>query len=407
MNRGKKEVDNTKYYTFMGLEKTANAEDIRKTYRKLAAKMHPDKGGDQAKFQELQQVYEVLSDPKKREIYDTYGEEGLKEGMGGGADFDPFQMFFNQRESQNVRRKCKARLIQLKITLEDVYVGARKEVEFSRRTICGSCKGNGSANPAANNKCSGCQGRGVKVIMQRMGHIVLQQQATCPDCRGEGQVIKDKCKGCKGEKVAYVNTKVAVDVDKGVPDGHRYNFPDQGDEYPEIETGDLQVEIFIENSKTFVRKGADLVYKTQISLLQALTGLSFVITHLDGRKIMIKTKEGEIIKPLTLKTVKDLGMPFHNAPYKYGHLYIDFEIVFPGELDEEEVKQITEILRNERLHKPVTKDMTDEVYLLSDYKIEDENTHHSGGNKRRSEYEEDEDAEDGGGYHKTYDCAHQ
>lgn len=319
-------------------------------------------------------------------------------------DFDPFQMFFNRGQSENVKRKCKARLLQLKIQLKDAYVGGRKELEYSRRIICQPCKGTGSANPAANNKCGGCQGKGMKIVMQRMGHIVLQSQQTCPDCKGEGQVIKDKCKTCKGEKIQYVTKKLNIDLDKGVPDGHRYSFPDQGDEYPEVETGDLHVEIYIENDHTFVRKGADLVYKTQISLLQALTGLSFVITHLDGRKIMIKSKEGEIIKPGALKTVKDLGMPFHNAPYKYGNLYVDFEIVFPGELDEEEVKKISEILKYQKLNKPVSKDVTDEIYTISDYKIEDENTHHAGGSRGRGE---DEDEEDGGGYHKTYNCAHQ
>lgn len=252
-------------------------------------------------------------------------------------------MFFNRGAEQNVKRKCKARLVQMKVDLKDVYTGARKSFEYSRRMVCKPCNATGSANPAANNKCSGCGGKGMKVVMQRMGHILLQSQQTCPDCKGEGSVIKDKCKTCKGEKVQYLNKKIDIDIEKGLPDGHRYTFAGEGDEYPEIETGDLYVEIYIEKDPNFIRKGADLVYKVEISLLQALTGLSFVVTHLDGRKILIKSKKGECIKPGVFKTIKELGMPFHNSPYKFGHLYIDFVIDFPNKLNEEEVKKLTEV----------------------------------------------------------------
>ena len=260
-------------------------------------------------------------------------------------DFDPFSMFFNRgQQEQNVKRKCKSRLIQMKISLKDAFIGAKKSFEYSRRIICKPCNGTGSANPAANNKCSGCQGKGMKIVMQRMGHILLQSQQTCPDCNGEGNVIKDKCKGCKGEKVQYVTKKLDIEIDKGAPDGQRLSFADQGDEYPDIETGDLFVEIFIEKDNTFIRKGADLIYKLEISLLQALTGLSFVITHLDGRQILISSKEGKCIKPGVFKTVKELGMPFHNAPYKNGNLYIDFIIDFPDKLKDDEIKQLSEVI---------------------------------------------------------------
>ena len=303
--------------------------------------MHPDKGGDSGKFQEMQNAYEVLSDPKKREIYDKYGEEGLKEGMGSEAEFDPFSSFFTQR--QNVKRKCKAKLVQVKITLEEFYNGAKKTVEFDKRTICSKCKGTGSSDPDAKTRCPSCNGKGVKLVMQRMGNMILQSQKTCDECRGEGEIIKEKCKECKGQKVKYIKTKHNLDIDKGVPDGYRYTVKDEGDQHPEIENGDTVFEIFLEPHKDFKRKGADLVYKCEISLLQALTGLKFVITHLDGKKILIYTKPGEIIEPLKMKTVKELGMPFFNSPYKYGNLYLDFEIIFPDKLTENESKKITEM----------------------------------------------------------------
>ena len=365
--------------------------------------MHPDKGGDPEKFKEMQGAYEVLSDPEKRAIYDQYGEEGLKEGMGGaGADFDPFSSFssfFGQR--QNVKRKCKAKLVQLHISLEEAYNGATKSVSYDRRIICPKCKGTGSNNPNAKTSCPGCNGKGVRIEIKRMGNMVLQQQKRCNECQGEGVVIKEKCKECKGEKVKYVKIKKNLDIDKGVPDGHRYTIKDEGDQYPDIENGDVVFEIYLDKHKDFIRKGADLVYKCEISLLQALTGLKFVITHLDGRKILIHTQPGEIIKPMQLKTVKELGMPFFNAPYKYGNLYFDFQSIFPETLNEEQTTKLTTILKNEKLHTKQSDTSKMDKYFLEEYKASEENSNHRGG---RSDEREEEDDDGEPGFHRTVQC---
>jgi len=134
--------------------------------------------------------------------------------------------------------------------------------------------------------------------------------------------------------------------------------------------------------KSFIRKGADLVYKAQISLLQALTGFKFVITHLDGRKLLVKNKEGEIIKPGQFKTIKEVGMPFFEKNYAFGNLYIDFEIVFPEKVNDQQMKELSKVLplpKNEDL-KNLSNDV--ESYFVTDYKIEEENTSHSGGNTK-------------------------
>jgi len=394
----------------MGVDKNASPQEIRKAYRKLVIKLHPDKGGDPEKFKEMQNAYEVLSDPKKREIYDKYGEEGLKEG--GGADFDPFDFFggfggFGSRSRENVKRKCKAKLVELKITLEDSYNGGRKEVEYDRRIICPKCKGSGSSNPNAKTTCSKCNGSGVRLVVQRHGPMIMQTQTTCDECNGEGKIIKDKCKECKGQMVKTIKRKIGVDLEKGVPDGHRYKMACEGDEYPEVETGDLIIEIFLQKHKDFIRKGADLLYKCEISLLEALTVVTLAITHLDGRRILIKSSPGEIIQPQTLKTEEELGMPFFNSPFRFGHLYIDFQIVFPDKLSDEQSNKITEILNNERLNHVgnVPKDI--EKYTLEDYDASETNSSYKGGKKEDWKGEDDDEDEEGGGYHRTVNCSNQ
>ena len=394
----------------MGVSKNATPDEIRKAHRKLVIKLHPDKGGDPEKFKEMQNAYEVLSDPKKREIYDRYGEEGLRDG--GGAEFDPFDFFnfgpFRSRSSQNVKRKCKTKLVELSITLEDSYNGGRKEVEYDRRIICPKCKGTGSSNPDAKTTCSKCNGSGMRMVVQRHGPMIMQTQTQCDECNGEGKIIKDKCKECKGKMVKNIKRKIGVDLEKGVPDGHRYKMADEGDEYPEIETGDLMIEIFLKKHKDFIRKGADLVYKCEISLLEALTGVKIAITHLDGRRILIQSKPGEIIQPQTLKTVEELGMPFFNSPFRFGNLYIDFQIAFPDKLTDEQSQKITKILNNERINHvgSIPKDI--EKYNLENYDASETNSSYKGGKKedwKGEDGEEDEDEE--GGYHKTVNCSNQ
>jgi len=223
-------------------------------------------------------------------------------------------------------------------------------------------------------------------------------------------MIKEKCKECKGEKIATETKTLDIELDKGVPDGHRYNFPLEGDMIPDVEAGDIFVEIFLEKHKHFVRKGADLIYKAQISLLQSLTGFQLVVTHLDGRHILVSSKEGEIIKPGQFKTIKELGMPFFEKNYAHGHLYIDFEVIFPEKVNETQIKELFKVLPVPKNDLNVPKDT--ETYFVTDYKIEDENTSHAGGTKNtnsgKTAYEEDDEYEDGHrGHGQSIPCQHQ
>jgi len=246
----------------------------------------------------------------------------------------------------------------------------------------------------------------MKVIMQRISMGYIQQTVHCPDCNGEGYVIKesDKCTVCKAQKVTQEKKMLEVDVDKGAPDGKRYVFAGESDEVPGIEAGDIIVEIMIEKHKKFIRKGADLVYNASITLLEALTGFEMLVEHLDGRKIHIKNKEGDIIKPGLLKTVRECGMPFFDSPFRFGNLYINFNIIFPDKLDNSQKESLFVLFKNEKLNQITEK--VEEVYTVSDFNPADENTHHTGGKK---EHKDEEDDEEGGARHggSNVRCAQQ
>lgn len=393
----KKDVNTTKYYEVLGVDKKATYDEIRKAYRKKAVKLHPDKGGSAEAFQELQQAYEVLSDEGKRKVYDTYGEEGLKEGMDGNPGMDIFEMF-NGGGMRRGKRRTKDIFQQINVTLEDVYLGKEKCFEIKRRRLCKKCKGSGSKVVGANTTCSRCNGRGVIMITQRMPMGLFQRQTECPDCNGEGSVIKekDKCPECKGQKITIQPKLIKVSIDKGAPDGKRYTFQGESDEIPDAEPGNVVMEINIQKHKKFVRKGADLLYNADITLLEALTGFEMVITHLDGRSILIKTKKGEIIKPGILKTVHDCGMPFFESPYRFGNLYINFNIIFPKSLAEEQKKGLKLLFPSADMEIEEDKSIT-EKYAMTEHIESEENTAETGGQKRRKRsYDEDEEEQRGG-----------
>lgn len=392
----KKDVDNKKFYDILGLTKEASADEIRKAYRKLAVKLHPDKGGSQEKFQELQSAYEVLSDPEKKQLYDNYGEEGLKGDVGGGGS-DIFDLLMRGGNSGKAKQqKSKSHLYPMKATLEDVYCGNTKYIEVKRYRICPACTGSGSKDPKAETKCGGCKGQGRKTIMQRIPMGMMQQVIDCDECKGTGSKLqeKDKCKTCKGEKAVQQTKALEVYIDKGVTDGKKYTFAGESDEVPNVTPGDVLIEIQVEKHPKFVRKGADLIYKAQITLVQALTGFEIVIEHLDKRKIRVYNKPGEIITPGVFKTVKDLGLPFFEQPYRFGNLYLEFEFIFPTHIDEKQREALFKLFPNQ-VHKPI-KDKIEENYHLTNYKKEEENTHHTGGKKENKMEEDDEDSQRGG-----------
>lgn len=251
-----------------------------------------------------------------------------------------------RRPQQSGPKKGKPVMHPLKVTLEEVYAGKTTKIAVNRERLCSGCDGKGGKDGAVQ-KCKTCKGKGMVIKMQQLGPgMYSQSQGPCDDCRGQGEVIneKDKCKTCNGKKVQKEKKILEATIDKGVPNGFQYTFHGEADEFPGMEAGDVVIVIKEQPHKVFKRKGADLLIEKEITLLEAMTGVDFVITHLDGTKIRIKNKPGEVIKPEAIKTVKDKGLPFHKTSYKSGNLFIVFKVKFPMTINDSQIGAIQKAL---------------------------------------------------------------
>jgi len=283
--RPKKNADTTKFYKLLEVEKNASEAEIKKAYRKLAVKHHPDKGGDPEKFKEITRAYEVLSDSDKRSKYDKFGEDGLDGDGPGGDPSDIFEAFFGgggRRGGGGGRKRQKTKdVVQpLKVTLEQLYNGQTKKMAITRQVI---------DKKKGVQECSDCGGRGVKVEVIRMGPMIQQMQSACNACGGQGKSFKTK----QDREVLEVH------IQKGSPDGHKVTFREMADEHPDADTGDVVFVLKQQEHETFKRRGADLFIERDISLVEALCGFELEVTHLDGRKLLIKTNPGDIVKPMS------------------------------------------------------------------------------------------------------------
>lgn len=278
----KKNADTTKFYKLLEVEKDASNNDIKKAYRKLAVKHHPDKGGDPEKFKEISRAYEVLNDPEKRAKYDRGGEDAV-DGDGGGDPTDIFEAMFGGGGrgggGRRKRQKTKDVVQPLKVTLEQLYNGATKKMAITRKVI---------DKKRGVQECRDCGGRGMKVEVVRMGPMIQQMQSQCNSCGGQGKSFSTKSE----------REVLEVHIQKGAPDGHKVYFREMADEHPDADTGDVIFVLKQQEHNMYKRKGADLFLERTISLVEALCGFEMELTHLDGRKLLVKTAPGEIVKPM-------------------------------------------------------------------------------------------------------------
>lgn len=323
------------YYEVLGIDKNASPEDIKKAYRKMAIKFHPDKNPDdptaEEKFKEAAEAYDVLSDSQKKARYDQFGHQGMGNGFGGGygpggpsmedifsqfgdifGDDSPFGSFFGRStggQRQRVRRGSDLR-IKLKLTLQEVANGVEKKIKVKRHVTCTTCGGNGSKHGTAVQTCQTCNGTGQvrKVVNTMLGQMVSTN--TCPTCNGEGKIVTDRCDACFGEGRLLQEDVIPIKIPAGVSEGIQLSVSGKGNVPPRGGVaGDLLIVIEEEEDEELKRDGTNIVYDLYVNFVDAALGTSVEVPTIDGRaRITLEpgTQSGKILR-LKGKGIKELN----------------------------------------------------------------------------------------------------
>ncbi|TVY62917.1 DnaJ-related protein SCJ1 [Lachnellula suecica] len=353
------------FYKLLGIDKSASERDIKRAYRTLSKKYHPDKNPNneeaKQKFVEVAEAYEALSDPESRKIYDQYGHEGLKQRQQGGGQghhdpFDLFSRFFGgggHFGHQPGQRRGQDMEVRVGIPLRDFYNGHKTEFQLEKQQICEECEGSGSADGQVD-QCHSCGGHGVKIQKHMLAPGIFQQvQVSCDVCGGQGKTIKHKCAVCDGNRVVRKVSTFQLNVEKGAPKGHRIRYENDADESPDYVAGDLHVTLTEKDARIdedneghvdgtfFRRKGDDLYWKEVLSLREAwMGGWTRNLTHLDGHVVALSRPRAEVVQPNLVERVQGEGMPkwhedgdsvYHTT--EFGDLLVEYVIVLPDQLE--------------------------------------------------------------------------
>lgn len=295
------------YYEILEVTRTASAEEIKKSYRRMAMQFHPDRNpGDdaaEAKFKEINQAYDVLKDEQKRAAYDRFGHAAFEgggagpggfdfNGFGGGGLGDIFEQMFGDMMGRRGGQARSGNDIQthVEITLEEAFAGVEKDVRVITRVACDSCHGTGSNSGAAGvETCPSCHGAG-KVRAQQ-GFFVVER--ACPTCHGAGRVVKDPCKVCRGEGTVEQERTIKVQIPAGVEDGTRIRLTGEGEAGGNgVPSGDLYVHVSVSEHSIFQRDGANVYCRVPLRMAQAALGTEIEVPVIDGSRTIVKIPAG-------------------------------------------------------------------------------------------------------------------
>ncbi len=340
---------NKDYYQILGISKDASQEEIKKAFRKLAQKYHPDKeGGDEQKFKEISEAYAVLSNPDKRRQYDSFGSSGnfdfgdfdfsqFGNFGSGGVEFDLGDIFadFFGGNARTRHKKGSDIKIDVEISLKEAVFGTTKEIKFSKYSSCKECSGTGAMETQV---CPECNGTGETVSSKKTMFGVFQTRVACKTCSGTGKKILKKCPKCIGEGVLKEKEEITLKIPEGIMDGTTMFFEGKGEAVKGGVNGDLYFVIHVKEDKIFERKGDDLFTKLKISLADSLIGAKKELTYLDGTKLEVKIPS--LVKHKDILRVKNKGVP--NARGK-GDLLIQLEVQLPKKLTKKQEDLIKEL----------------------------------------------------------------
>lgn len=341
------------YYATLGVAQNATPEEIKRAYRKLARQLHPDVNANEAeKFKEVTAAYEVLSDPKKRQIVDLGGDPLSQNGAGAGNGFGGFgglgdimEAFFGAGAaggSRGPRSRVQSgsdALIRLSLTLEECASGVSREITVDTAVLCGKCRGSGCREGTSPVRCDTCNGRGEVQSVQRsfLGQVVTTR--ACPVCRGLGEVIPDPCLECAGDGRVRSRRTISVQIPAGVAEGMRVRLAGQGEVGPGGgPAGDLFVEVEEVPHDVFERDGSDLHCLVNIPMTTAALGAVLPLQTLDGMQ-ELKVEPGT--QPNTELVLSGQGMPRLQSNGRVsgrGDLHVHLDVVVPTRLDNEQVE---------------------------------------------------------------------
>jgi len=332
------------YYEVLGVSRTATSDEIKKSYKKMALKHHPDRNPGDAeavmKFKECAEAYEVLSDSEKRNRYDQFGHAGVSgagRGRSGGPQdindiFDAFGDLFGFGGGGRGRRAGPARGADLQtsvvLTLKEASIGCKKDVQLHRHKTCSTCQGTGAAAGSQPETCEYCGGHGQ--VVQAQGFFRVQ--TTCPACRGQGQVVRNKCDDCQGSGLVGEVVTRTVNIPAGIDNGQSLCLRGEGEAGPHGGPhGDLYVEVTVEEHSIFQREGPHLICRIPVSYSQAALGATLEVPLVVGKdelKIPPGTQPGQVFR------LKGKGMPDPRGR-SVGDLHVEIQVVVPKKISEE------------------------------------------------------------------------